>query len=85
MRSTSVVDGNGPGGSSARVALLTLELMLAPGSSSAIAYSMPLESIHSRFMALYDRALTKLQVGDACGRHLASIWHVLKYTCALCV
>ncbi len=40
--------------------LLALELVLMPDGS--IAYSTPLEGIHSRVVALFDRAVTKLQV-----------------------
>jgi len=59
VRSTGVVDN--PSGRASKVPLLTLELVLSTDGRT-ISYSVATDAIHGRIMALFDRAISKLQV-----------------------
>jgi hypothetical protein len=63
VKSTCDISYSGDAGK--RLPLLTAELMVTPDGTT-FCYSTPPDLIHSKALALFDRALQKLQVGLGC-------------------
>jgi hypothetical protein len=61
---------------SRKAPLLLTELVVAPEGAS-FTYSTPIDSMHSKVIAVFDRAITKLQVGLHCACHVqrcSAVW-----------